>query len=94
MVLAAGIFLWSQNSKARKDMESYRQVKEAARTDARAVSLGLEILKSCRNELYRSYPFLDTAFAALRLKGAERTGTMACDGRFFLLLSGFCNGTV
>ena len=48
MVLAAGIFLWSQNSKARKDMESYRQVKEAARTDARAVSLGLEILKSCR----------------------------------------------
>lgn len=89
MVLAAGISLWSQNSKARKDMESYRQVKEAARTDARAVSLGLEILKSCRNELYRSYPFLDTAFAALRFKEAERTGTMACDGRFFYFCPDF-----
>ena len=46
-------------------------------------ALGTEILKNCRNELYRLYPSLDAAFGLVMTQPSDRTGSMAGDGRFF-----------
>lgn len=46
-------------------------------------NLGIEILKNCRNELYRLFPYLDGAFAAVVYQASDQTERIATEGNSF-----------
>lgn len=50
---------------------------------------GMDILKNCRNELYRSYPFLDGAFASVSYCASPQTDSIGTDGRAFFFCPDF-----
>lgn len=46
-------------------------------------NLGIEILKNCRNELYRLFPYLDGAFASVVYQGSDQTDRIGTEGNSF-----------
>ncbi|MDO4306471.1 MAG: VWA-like domain-containing protein [Eubacteriales bacterium] len=57
--------------------------------------LGIKILKNCRNELYRLFPYLDGAFASVAYQASDKTTRIGTDGNLFcfspdFLLAAYC----
>ncbi|MBQ7370382.1 MAG: hypothetical protein IJW67_00625 [Blautia sp.] len=49
----------------------------------RQEKLGIKLLKNCRNELYREFPFLDAAFSGVDYQASGETKTIGTDGEIF-----------
>lgn len=46
-------------------------------------NLGIEILKNCRNELYRLFPYLDGAFVSVAYQASDLTDVIGTEGSYF-----------
>lgn len=56
-------------------------------------NLGIEILKNCRNELYRLYPYLDGAFASVSYQASHQTKSIGTEGNVFYFSPDFLLST-
>lgn len=49
-----------------------------------AVTLGMDILQNCRNELYSYFPYLDAAFASVSYTFSRQATGVGTDGESFV----------
>lgn len=67
-------------------MANYESVFITKNGSYSAVTLGMDILQNCRNELYSYFPYLDAAFASVSYTFSRQVTGVGTDGESFLFV--------